>query len=150
VHRLAYVYLAAYLTLLLLGYGLLGWLLAAFQVSWPIWLGSLGVTLHLIYAGTAAIALSASWVVIIMFLAAARKSWAAVWGSQVPYEQAQLWAEGLLLIWIGITGLILLLAVADAVLAQVGCKGRVKHYSLTSSLWSAMAGGAIYYQISDH
>lgn len=148
--RLAYAYTAVYLTLLLLGYGLLGWLLAAFQVSWPIWLGSLGVTLHLISAGTAAIALSAGWVVCIMFLAAARKSWAAVWGSQVPYEQAQLWAEGLLLIWIGVTSLVFLLAMADSVLAQAGCKGQVKHYSLTGSLWSAIAAGAICYQIFDH
>jgi hypothetical protein len=146
----AYAYSAAYLALLLLGYSLLGWLLAAFQVPWPIWLGSLGMTLHLIYSGTAAIALSAAWVVSIMFLAATSKAWAAVWDSQVPYEQAQLWAEGLLLIWLSAIGLVLLLACADSVLAQIGCTGRIKFYSLTCLLWSSIGIGALYYQSLHH
>ncbi len=141
----AYIYSAAYLALLLLSYGALGWLLAAFQVPWPIWLGSLGVTLHLIYSGTAAIALSGGWVVSVMFVAAARKSWATVWGSQVPYEQAQLWAEGLLLIWIGVTGLVFLLAFADSGLLPLGRRSRI--YGLISLIWGAIYSGSLCYQL---
>ena len=147
-HPLAvYAYSVVYLVALLLGYGFLGWLLAAFQVPWPIWLGSLGVAIHLIYSGPAAIALSSSWVVGIIFLAAAKKSWPEVWDSRVPHEQAQLWAEGLLLIWLGATGLVVLLAFAGSALHRLGVQGHFRFYSFTSLMWGAMSGGWIYYRL---
>jgi hypothetical protein len=142
-----HAYSVAYLATLLLGYGCLGWLLAAFQVPWPIWLGSLGVTIHLIYSGSAAIALSSSWVVGIMFLAAAKKSWPEVWDSRVPHIAAQLWAERLLLIWLVATGLIVLLAFAGAALYRLGVQGRFRFYGFVSLVWAAMGSGWFYYQL---
>ena len=144
----AHVYSVAYLVALLLGYSCLGWLLAAFQVPWPIWLGSLGVTIHLTYSGAAAIALSSGWVVGIMFLAAAKKSWPEVWDSRIPHDQAQFWAEGLLLIWLGATGLVVLLAFAGAALYRLGVQGRFRFSSFISLVWAAMGGGWLCYQLS--
>jgi len=143
----AYAYAAAYLAVLLMGYGWLGWLMAAFQVPWPIWLGTLGVTLHLIRSGSAAIVLSEGWVVSVMFLAAVIKAWPEVWDSHVPYENAQLWAKGLLLIWMGGTGLVILLAFADSALDKLGVRGHHQLYSFISLVWGVMGGGWIYYQI---
>jgi len=138
---------AAYLIVLLVGYGLLGWLMAAFQVPWPIWLGTLSVTLHLICSGPAAIVLSEAWVVGVMFVAAASKAWADVWGSHVPDENAQLWAKGLLLIWIGLTGLVFLLAFAGSALDKLGFRRSYRFYSFTSLVWGVMVGGWLYYQL---
>lgn len=145
---IAFLYPSVYLAALLLSCSWLGWLLAAFQVPWPIWLGSLAVMLHLIKSGPAAIALAGGWVVGVMALAATRKSWAAVWGSHVPYQQAQLWAEGLLLIWLAATGLVLLLAFAGLALDPLGWQNRYKIYSVTGLVWGAFGGGWIYYQLS--
>lgn len=102
----------AYLLLLLLGYLSLGWLLAAFQVCWFVWVGTLGVILHLITAKTDAIAIASAWVVAIVSIAAVVKAWTPLWDSRVPSEHAQLWAIGLLLIWLWAHILVLLLAFA--------------------------------------
>jgi hypothetical protein len=139
---IAWTHLAA----LLLGYSFAGWLLAAFQVSWLIWLGTLGTTLHLIRAQASAIALAASWVVLIMVAAAVVKAWAAAWDSRVPFEQAQLWAQGLLLIWLGAMGLVVLLAFARPRIAQLGMRGPSAGYSLTILIWGALAAGGLLYQ----
>lgn len=134
-----------YLTLLLLGFWATGWLLAAFQVSWLVWLGTLGITLHLVQAETEAIALASTWVVLIMFIAAAKKSWTPVWHSHLPFENARLWAQGLLLIWAGLTGLVVLLALAKPHLRLLGLTHRQATTTLFILIWGALILGKLVY-----
>lgn len=135
-----------YLAVLCLGYGFAGWLLAAFQVSGPIWLGTFAMSLHLIYSGVAAIVLSCSWVVLIMLVAAILKAWAPIWNSQIPLEQPQLWAKGLLFIWFGAIALIVLLAFARSGFNQLGWSERQSAYGLVLLIWSALGIGGLIYQ----
>jgi hypothetical protein len=136
-----------YLTALLLGYGFVGWLLAAFQVPWIVWLGTLATTLHLIRTGSAALALSCSWVVGLIAIAALAKAWIALWNAHLPYEQAQLWARSLLLIWWGATLLLLLLAYARPLLPR-SLNTRQALLLLTSLIWGALGFGGWCYQFS--
>ncbi|MFM7426152.1 MAG: hypothetical protein ACKO7W_14360 [Elainella sp.] len=131
-----------YLVVLLLGYGFAGWLLAAFQVPELVWVGSLAATLHLVWAETAALVLSWSWVVGLIAIAAITKAWVAVWNAHLPVEQAQLWAQGLLLIWLGASLLVLLLAYAP--LPRL-LRPRL---GLTGLIWSALGLGAWCYQLA--
>lgn len=140
----------SYLALLLLGYGFAGWLLAAFQVAWFVWVGTLAMTLHLIRARSAAIALSSSWVAIVISIAAVTKAWAAVWDSRVPFQHAQLWAEGLLLIWLGAIGLVVLLAFADTAIQPFGLKQKRLGLYLTLAIWGALGIGKLLYQLLIH
>lgn len=140
----------SYLAVLLLGYGFTGWLLAAFQVPCLIWLGTLGVTLHLIRSGASAIALATIWVVLIIFMAAVVRAWIAVWNSRLPFEYAQLWAQGLLLIWLGAIGLVVLLAFARSTLSQLRLRGALAFYSLTALIWGALGMGGLLYQMLIH
>lgn len=134
-----------YLLILLLSCGGAGWLLAAFQVPWPIWLGTLAMMLHLIRSGTAAIPLSTGWVVSLMSLAAVLKSWTPAWDSRVPYEQAQLWAKGLLGIWCGAIALVVLLAQTSRPLKVLGWSDRKDRWLLTLLVWGALGlGGWLY------
>ncbi len=140
------VLLWGYLIILLLGYSLAGWLLAAFQVSWLIWSVTFLVTLHLIRSGPAAIALSSSWVIGLISLAAVMKAWTPVWNSQLPHEHAQLWAQGLLLIWFGAIGLVVLLAFAPQLLARsLKLSTNQVIYGLVILIWTAMAIGRSFY-----
>ncbi|MCU0524345.1 MAG: hypothetical protein MUF72_05925 [Elainella sp. Prado103] len=134
-----------YLLVLFLSCGLTGWLLAAFQVPWPIWLGTLAVMLHLIRSGTAAIPLSTGWVVILISLAAILKAWAPVWNSQVPYQQAQLWAKGLLGIWLGAIGLVVLLSQANRCFTAWGGQSRRAKWMLVLLVWGALGLGGVLY-----
>jgi hypothetical protein len=142
---LPHLVIGGYLIVLLLGYGFVGWLLAAFQAAWPIWLGTFAITLYLICAGPAAIAFSQSWIVSIMTLAAVLKSWTPAWGSQVPFEQAQLWAKGLLLIWLAAISLAVLLGFASTVLQPWKLNARLTRYSLILLLWTALGLGGLAY-----
>lgn len=140
----------SHLAALLLGYGFAGWLLAAFQVSWLVWLGTLGVTLHLIRVGASALTLATGWVVLVMVAAAVVKAWTAVWNSRIPFEQAQLWAQTLLLIWLGAIGLVVLLAFGRSTIGDLGVQGKRAFYSLVTLIWGALATGGLLYQIAIH
>ncbi|GAB4232234.1 MAG: hypothetical protein Kow00121_60380 [Elainellaceae cyanobacterium] len=137
-----------YLVLLILGFLSVGWLLAAFQVSWLIWLGTMAITLHLAHAGTDAIAIATAWIATIISIGAVIKAWAPIWDSRVPWENARLWASGLLLIWLGTTTTGLLLAFAQQPLRSLNWDTNVCSRSLLVLTWSAMACGWLLYQIS--
>ncbi|WP_295393437.1 hypothetical protein [uncultured Thiodictyon sp.] len=135
-----------YLTLLLLGYSAAGWLLAAFQVHWWVWLVTFGLTLHLIRCGPAAIVPASAWVTGVMFVAAVTKAWAPLWGLRFPYEHAQLWALGLLLIWLGAIVSMVLLALAPPFVVGVRERGEgIAAYSLSILVGTALAGGGLLY-----
>jgi hypothetical protein len=92
-----------YIGALLLGFVSLGWLLAAFQVPWIVWLGAGGMILHLLKAEADAIALSNAWIVVIISSGAVLKAWAPIISPNLPYENAKAWALGLLLIWLWVS-----------------------------------------------
>jgi len=131
---------------MLLGYGLAGWLLAAFQVSWLAWSITYALTIHLIRSGPAGIVLSSGWVMVLMTLAAVTQAWTPVWNNHLPCKQPHLWALGLLLIWAGATGLVVMSAFAPRLMSRVqGLRGKGAVYGIAAVAWMAMAiGGSTY------
>lgn len=136
-----------YLATLLFGYSVLGWLMAAFQVSWLVWLGTMAITLHLAHAGTDAIIIASTWVATIMSIGAVVKAWTPIWDSRMPWENAQLWAIGLLCIWMGSTLLTVLLAFAQHPLRSLHWNARFWTKGLLVLTWGAMAGGWLFYEL---
>jgi len=132
--------------LLLLGCGITGWLLAAFQVPYLVVLISLAVMSHLIVVGVDAIALANVWVVVIMFTAAVVKAWPAIWDSRVPIENAQLWAGVLLLLWLGAIALVILLAFAGQFIHfHRFIKSQISKGTVTLTCMSVVLGYLIYH-----
>lgn len=134
-----------YLILLGMGCVAAGWLLAAFQVPWFVWCGTLGVMGHLARAKSDAIVLASAWVVLLMFIAAVTKAWTPAWYSNLPWENARLWARGLLLIWLGATGLVLLLAFAPSKLQSIDWSTPRTSTCLLIFTWiTLLLGGFLY------
>ncbi len=134
--------------MLLLGYGSAGWLLAVFHVPWLVWVGTLLMTFHLIRIGEDAIALSAAWVIGIMSIGAIVKAWTPVWNSQLPQSNAQLWAVGLMLLWIWALILVFLLGVAKTVLRRSGWTIVNGVHLLVSLVWTALGVGGLLAQMT--
>lgn len=109
-----------YIAGLLLGYVSLGWLLAAFQVPWTVWLGTWAVMLHLLKAEADAIALASAWIVVIISIGAVLKAWAPIISPGLPYENAKAWAVGLLLIWLWVSLLAVGLGLSRKPMQQIG------------------------------
>jgi hypothetical protein len=121
-----------------LGYFLAGVMLNAFQASWAVWLGTLLMTVHLCWAGTAAIALAVAWVVATMWTA-------AILGS-VPlpiYFNGSSWALILIGAWLMATVFIMLLGFARKPIQQLGLKPVHGFWALLGLTWSALAVGAV-------
>ena len=137
----------AYLLLLILGYGLLGWLLAAFQVSNLIWLGTLSVTSYVAALGTDALLLAVAWVVTVAMIGAADKAWVTIWNINLPYENVQLWAIGLLVFWFW--GLVLIsgLAFARNSVRAIGVPYRHIFLTLLILTWFALGSGSLTYHL---
>jgi hypothetical protein len=141
-----------YLGVLLLGYLSAGWLLAAFQVPWVIWLGTLGVSLHLVKVRTNALALASAWIVALVSIAAVLKAWTPLWDSHLPLEHAQSWALGLLLIWLWAHCLALLLAFAKKPVQKLGLRLTQTDRGLIILIWTAMGLGGLlcHHQLANH
>ncbi|MBD3880405.1 hypothetical protein IFO70_01405 [Phormidium tenue FACHB-886] len=130
-----------YLFILGLGYSSMGWLLAAFQVPGLVWLGTLGVTMYLAEVGIDAIALSSAWVAGVVSAGAVTKAWTPVWNGRLPYENAKLWAGGLLGLWGWAVVLVVLLAFASAWMQTIGLRGRRAASGLVALTWLALGCG---------
>ena len=136
----------AYPIVLFTGYLWVGWLMAAFEMPWFVWLGTLAVTLHLSMVGTRAIFLANTWLVGLMAAGAVFKSWPAIWDSTVPKTDGALWASGLLGIWTSSIVLILVLAFATKPLQSLGITSVKVQQSISISLtWMAIGLGSILY-----
>jgi hypothetical protein len=121
-----------------LGYFLAGVMLNAFQASWVVWLGTLLMTVHLCWAGTAAIALAVAWVVATMWTAAILGS------TPLPiYFNGSSWALILIGAWLMATGFIMLLGFARKPIQQLGLKPVHGFWTLLGLTWSALAMGAV-------
>jgi hypothetical protein len=130
----AFVYLYG----LWLGYFLAGVLLNAFQASWVVWLGTLLMTVHLCWAGSAAIALAVSWAVATMWAA-------AILGAKpLPiYFTGSSWALILLAVWFMAIAFIVLLGFARKPIRQLGLKPIHGFWALLGLTWSALTVGAV-------
>jgi hypothetical protein len=135
-----------YLTILILGYISAGWLLAAFQVSSFVWIGTLGILLYLAKVGTDAIAVASAWIVGVISVGAVIKAWAPVWNSRMPYENARLWAGGLLLLWVWATVLVVLLAFAHARMQAIGLRFLRSSNGLALLIGIALGCGGLIYK----
>jgi len=135
----------AYLIALLSGYVTIGWLLAAFQVSWLVWLTTLGVTLYLVNAGVDAIALANAWIVAVISAGAVAKSWAPIWDAQLPYKNAQAWAMGLLALWLWTVVLGVGLGFAQPPMRSIGLGRSSTRMGLMGMALGS--GGLIYWAI---
>jgi hypothetical protein len=143
---LAMVMRWGYLTSLLLGYGLAGWLLFAFQVSWWIWCLTFALALCLIASGPAAITLSCGLVTGMISVVAVARAWVPEWCGCLADTNAELWAQGLLLVWFGAIGLAVLSAyTVQWVMRPLGLGDRRAAGSLVVLLWIAIATGGLSY-----
>jgi hypothetical protein len=140
-----------YLILLGLGYLGLGWLLAAYKVSWLIWLGTLLMTIHLSIAETGAIFLANLWLVFVVSLGIILNSKISL--HFLPFNRAQIWALTLLIIWFFSISLIFMLAFAPPKFKNLGLSWlkKVQKYNahiLIAVTWIAMRIGYVIYKIT--
>lgn len=141
-----------YLGFLFVGFMGIGWLMAAFDVPWVVWLITIFLIFYLCKTGVDGIALSSAWVVSFVSVGAVLKSWPTVWNSEIPYKAANLWATGLLGIWIGAIALVWLLANASSamqpIVTRLGMQGQKTQHLLLALTWSALGlGWMIYSQL---
>jgi hypothetical protein len=124
------------LLLWLSAYGL-GLNLSAYSVAPWIWLGTLAITLHLAWAGMAAIAPAMVGLLALMWIATVTHTLPKL----MPNAIAQVWAASLLALWIRGGLLILLLASARFCLKPWQL-GRVPCFGFSLGLtWSAIGTG---------
>jgi hypothetical protein len=141
-----------YLLLLFLGYIAAGWLLATYRVSWLVWLGTLGITLHLAIAETGAIVLANTWVVVIILSGIFFNTKISL--NFLPFERAQIWALSLLIIWVFAIALIFMLAFAKTIMNKL-CVGWIfklqpyTSYILLSVIWIAIKCGYLIYKLAN-
>ncbi|MEL6224369.1 MAG: hypothetical protein AAFR31_17170 [Cyanobacteria bacterium J06627_8] len=126
-----------------------GWLLAAFQVSWVIWLITFSLAIYLATKGTDGIVLSSAWVVSFTSAGAVIKAWPVVWGTEIPDKAAKFWASVFLLFWAGAIALVGLLATAEPpmtiVLSVIGMKKRHSKSMLVALSSIALGSGWVLY-----
>ncbi|MDY6936884.1 MAG: hypothetical protein SWY16_04385 [Cyanobacteriota bacterium] len=135
-----------YPIVLFIGYIWIGWLLAAFEMPWFVWLGTSMVTLHLSVAGTRAIFLANTWLVGLIAVGALGKCWPAIWDETVPKKDGALWATGLLGIWVSAIILIVMLAFAPQPLHSLGFASRKIQRGISIGLtWIAIGAGSFLY-----
>jgi hypothetical protein len=119
----------------------LGLNLSAYNVAPWIWLGTLAVTLHLAWAGTAAIAPAMVGLLALMWIATVTHTLPKF----MPHAIAQVWAASLLELWIRGGLLILLLAFARPCLKPWQLS-HVSSFGFSLGLiWSALSMGIRLY-----
>jgi hypothetical protein len=134
-----------YLIVLLLGYMVGGYLLAAYAVNKFILVVNYLVTLRLSQTGTSGISLAIAW--ISMWI------WGAVFVWATPFASGainpQIVALLLLSCWTLAIGVILLLAFAHSKMYKLGFNKHKTIYGLTIIVWGAMTlGWYVYYWTS--
>ena len=131
--------------LLSLGWGLVGWWLAALAAAWPLWLGTLLVSVYLISIGTGAIALANGWVVLLITLTLYEDRVPPFWRTDLPYKY---WATMLLLLWGVGTGLVFLLGFQAQGLWRLPrpYQGRLR-LGLVGLSWLSLGLGSLTYQV---
>lgn len=134
-------------------YFLLLWLIAcglgmglmAYDVSPLVWLGTLAITLHLAWAGSAAIAPAMVWLLALMWIAT--MTHALPQPMQMHNVIAQVWAASLLDLWVRGGVVILMLAFARWALKPLRLRP-IAIFGFTVGLsWSALGMGVRLYSL---
>jgi hypothetical protein len=132
----------AYLLVLWLGYLVAGRLLAVYNVSTAIWLGTFMATLHLAWAGTGAIALGMVWVLVLIWIAAISYAMPVY----IHSLDGSPWAISIFMLWARGTILVLMLAFARRFLEPWHLRRTAAFWLLLGLVWSALGlGGLIYH-----
>jgi hypothetical protein len=133
------------LILLSLGWSLVGWWLTALAAAWPLWVGTLLVSVYLISIGTGAIALANGWVVLLVTLVLYEDRVPPFWRNDLPYKY---WAIMLLLLWGVGTGLVFLLGIQSQGLWQWPRPyQRRLRLGLVGLSWLSLSLGSLAYQL---
>jgi hypothetical protein len=121
----------------------LGLGLTAYSVSFLIWLGTLAVTLHLAWAGTAAIAPAMVWLLALIGFATVTNAHPQM----SPHAIAQVWAASLLELWIRGGLLILILAFARSCLKPWQLSHVPSFGFILGLTWSGIGTGVRLYSL---
>jgi hypothetical protein len=137
---LSLILTSGYLLLLGLAASGIGVMLDIYNASSLIWLITLGITVHLAWAGTGAIALAMVWVLILI--------WVAVVIYATP-NQVQLdpptWAISLIKLWVQGVLYVVLSGFAPRLFARWGLKQTQVFLILLILVWSALGTGTLIY-----
>ncbi|MEE3716415.1 hypothetical protein V2H45_06635 [Tumidithrix elongata RA019] len=132
-----------HLAFLVLGYTAAGWILADYNASWIVWLGTIAVALHLSKAGTAAIAVATTWIVLLVGIGALTWSYP----KHFPIGGAKAVAWSLILVWIYALLMVLLLAFANRPIQAIGLTKKQGFYCLVILTWTSLLLGWLVYQL---
>jgi hypothetical protein len=127
----------------------MGWLLAAFHVSWVIWSITFALAVYLGLTETDGIVLSSAWAVSFVSASVVVKAWPEAWGIDIPYKASKFWASVFLLFWAGAIALIVLLATAGppmkTVLNAIGIQKQSPKSMLIALAWISLGTGWVLY-----
>ncbi|MGB3401394.1 MAG: hypothetical protein WBA77_01740 [Microcoleaceae cyanobacterium] len=130
------------------GYGIAGWLLAAFNAPLSIWLGSLFIILYLARSGQDGLLIANAWIVLIICLVTVFKRWPQIWPSQIPVNQIALWSTIIVLLWsLGIV-LIVSLALTYKEMELRGFRAIQRFIILVSLTGLSLGGGGLFFSLS--
>lgn len=121
----------------------LGLGLTAYSVSFLIWLGTLAVTLHLAWAGKAAIAPAMVWLVALIGFATVTNAHPQT----SPHAIAQVWAASLLELWLRGGLLILILGFARSCLKPWRLSHIPSFGFILGLTWSGLGTGVRLYRL---
>lgn len=113
---------------------------------WPLWLGTVGITLYLVVVGSGAIALSNGWVMFLIATAIFKGHYPAFWPPDQPY---QYWATLLLTLWgVGVV-VVFLLGLQSQSLKQLPHRKRqVRRLNLLLLTWAGLCLGYLAYRLN--
>lgn len=122
------------------GYTLAGWLLAAFNTPFWVWFGTFLIVLYIANSGVEALVIANAWIVLIMFLVTVFKYWPEIWPSRIPQKEIALWSTTIMLLWI--LGIVLVtgLALTHKAMKRSGFTA-IQRFSILVSLTGLGLGG---------
>ncbi|MGB3535055.1 MAG: hypothetical protein WBA13_16280 [Microcoleaceae cyanobacterium] len=128
------------------GYTLAGWLLAAFNTPLWVWFGTVLIILYLANSGIEALVIANAWIVLMMFLVTVFKYWPEIWPSRIPQKEIALWSMTIMLVWV--LGILLVtgLALTHKVLKLRGFTAIQRFSILVSLTGLGLGGGWLIFQ----
>jgi hypothetical protein len=141
------IQLFLYLFILLVGYTIAGWLLAAFNAALWVWLGTFLMILYLAKSGTEALLIANAWIVLIMFLVTLFKRWPPIWPSHIPEKEITVWSTTIMLLWMLGILLVVGLALIHQAMKLRGFTSSQRFVVLVSLIGLTLGGGWLIFQI---
>lgn len=88
-----------HVSILGIGFCLVGWFLAAINAHTLVWLSLASVLVYLVNTQRGGLVIAHAWLAMGMAVSAVTRIWPSVWPSDIPYQQPRLWALILLVMW---------------------------------------------------